>query len=131
MSSLPLSSKDSSVAAAVPGLPGHTLGFIDSPSACEAMVEDLQDAGIAHDSILTFHGPGGLGSFIKLMQNFQWGESAETMLKQSQDELRRGHVIVCVRVQSHEDATIVAEISNQHGGHDVTHFGMWVDARLT
>ena len=115
----------------VPELPNHTLGIIDSPVECEKMIESLLKAGIARDSIRTFHGSQGDESFTELMQGYQWGESGENWLQQGAEELAQGHVIVCVSVKDDQEAKIVAEISNQHGGRDVTHFGTLVDIRLT
>lgn len=114
-----------------PELPNHTLGIIDSPAECEKMIASLQSAGIARDAIRTFQGSRGDAAFTELLQGYQWGESGEKWLEQGAEELSQGHVIVCVRVKDDNEAKLVAEISNQHGGRDVTHFGTLVDIRLT
>ena len=126
-------SPDHAAAAApeLPKLPGHTLGFIDSEAACEAMLLDLQRAGFPLTAIITFRGTDGGEQLTRMLEGSPWGESAETLLKQSHDELIAGHSVVCVEVKGDQEALTVAEISTQHGGRNVTQFGQWVDTRLT
>lgn len=115
----------------LPKLPGHTLGYIDSPSACAGLVQSLQLEGFESEDILTFQGPEGVELLTQMMKGSQWGESAETVLKRGTDELLAGHSIFCVKVDGDEEATLVASISTQLGGRSVTHFGVLVDTRLT
>lgn len=115
----------------LPKLPGHTLGFIDSPAECAGLVQSLQLEGFTPEAILTFEGARGVERFEKLMQGSQWGESAESVLKQGTEELLADHCVFCVEVDGDEEAALVAEISTQLGGRSVTHFGALVDTRLT
>lgn len=115
----------------LPKLPGHTLGYIDSPAACAGLVQSLQLEGFEGEHIMTFQGPKGVELLTQLMNGSQWGESAETVLKQGTNELLAGHSIFCVKVDGDKEAALVAEISTQLGGRNVTHFGVLVDTRLS
>ena len=110
---------------------GHTVGFIDTSSACETMTQALKDAGFPDAKILVFYGEEGVHLLDRMMEGSLWGESAEEALRHGTAELRVGHAVVCVEVHGSEEAAIVAEISTQHGGHSIYHFGILVDTRLT
>ena len=114
-----------------PKAPGHTLGFVDTPTERETMTRALNQAGFPDEKITTFHGADGVHLLTQMMEGSLWGESAEEALKQGTEELRVGHSVVCVQVHGAEEAATVADISTQHGGHSIYHFGTLVDTRLT
>lgn len=115
----------------LPKLPGHTLGYIDSPAERAGLVQSLQLEGFASEAILTFEGAEGVALLAQMMEGSQWGESAQKVLKKGTDELLAGHSVFCVKVAGDEEAALVAAISTQLGGRSVTHFGVLVDTRLT
>ena len=126
-----MNSPNSTAVDELPALHGHTLGFFDSSEACETMTRALIQAGFPSSTILVFQGPEGIPLLTHLMKGFQWGESAETALRQGTVELTLGHSAVCVQVDGAVAATTVANLSTQLGGHSVYHFGMMIDTQLT
>ena len=110
---------------------GHTIGFVDTPTACEAMTQALNQAGFSNANILVFQGEDGIHLLDHLLDGSLWGESAEECLRLGTEEFRVGHSAVCVKVHNDGEAANVAAISTQHGGHGIYHFGMLVDTRLT
>ena len=110
---------------------GHTIGFVDSFTDCQLMVRSLNQAGFDQDKIRVFHGVPGIAEWEQTMEGSQWGESAENALKEGLGELRLGHCVVLVEVKDAKQASAVAAISTQHGGHGVYHFGFLIDTRLT
>lgn len=115
----------------LPKLQGHTIGFVDTHAECEAMTLALNKAGFADDAITVFHGEEDVPLLVSLMDGSSWGESAEEVLKQGTLELRSGHSVVCIEVQNAYEAATVAAISAQCGVHNIYHFGILVDTRLT
>ena len=124
-------SPNSAAVGELPVLHGHTLGFIDSSAACETMTHALNQAGFPSSTILVFQGPEGIPLLTHLLEGSHWGESAETALKQGTAELTLGHSAVCVEVDDAEAAATVANVSTQHGGRSVYHFGILIDTQLT
>ncbi|MEK6261662.1 MAG: hypothetical protein AABP62_23935 [Planctomycetota bacterium] len=118
-------------APALPDLQGHTVGFVDTLEACEALTQALKTAGFPEASIKVLRGEEGLHLLERMVDASSWGESAEEVLKLATVELPSGHSLVFVDVQNAEEATTVAEVSTQHGAHGTYHFGLLVDTRLT
>jgi hypothetical protein len=112
-------------------LPGHTIGFVDSPTDCDALTQSLQQAGFPDTAITVLRGETGLELFNRLLEGSLWGEADEDVYKQGAIELTSGHSAVCVEVQDADEAARVASISTQHGGHGIYHFGTLTDTRLT
>lgn len=122
---------DSDDASALPDLQGHTVGFVDTLAACEAVTQALNTAGFPDATIKVLRGEEGLHLLERMVDASSWGESAEDVLKLGTVELRGGHSLVFVDVQNAEEAATVAEVSTQHGAHGIYHFGLLVDTRLT
>ena len=115
----------------LPKLQGHTIGVVDSPSACEPIVDALDVAGIDNSRILIFEGDDGVQLIDRMMSRNQWGESAEVFLKQARAELKDGHAIISVQVADADEASVVAAVATQFTGRSFYPFGELVDIRLT
>ena len=112
-------------------LPGHTLGVVDTPLACESVILALNEAGYPNSSIRVFYGTEGCEAFERRMEGWTWGESAEDCMKQCLAELWDGHCVLCIETNSRQEAARVAAIAGQFGVQNVYHFGLLVDTRLT
>lgn len=115
----------------VPSVPGHTIGFVETKSACDALTQALNTAGFPDAKILVLHGASAIHLLESLLGGSLWGESAEEVLKQGTLQLGDGHVVVCVEVENANEAATVASVSTQHGGYSIYHFGLLIDTRLT
>ena len=115
----------------IPRLQGHTVGFADSLGISEAMTLALNKAGFPDSCMVVLHGEEGIQLLEGILDGSSWGESAETLRKQGAIELGNGHCVVCVEVQSPEEADTVAAVSTRCGVRSIYHFGMLVDTRLT
>ena len=118
-------------APALPDLQGHTVGFVDTLAACEAVTQALNTAGLPIEKVKVLRGEEGLHLLERIMDASSWGESAEEVLKQGTVELSSGHSLIFVDVQNADEAATVAKVSTQHGAHGIYHFGLLVDTRLT
>lgn len=115
----------------LPKLQGHTIGVVDSPAACEPIVDAMEASGIDSSRILIFEGEEGIQLVDRMMSRSQWGESAEVFLKQARAELQEGHAIISVEVANTDEASVVAAVASQFTGRSFYHFGELVDVRLT
>ncbi len=118
-------------APALPELQGHTVAFVDTDAACDAVMRALNAAGFPNAKLQVLRGEDGLHLLERTAAASSWGEAAEEVLKQGEIELRGGHSLVFVEVQNAEEADTVAEVSTRHGAHGIYHFGLLVDTRLT
>ena len=114
-----------------PTAPGHTIGFIETQIACEALLQSLKIEGFSDAQIMVLHGEAAIPLLESMLEGSLWGESAEEVLKQGTVELHGGQTVVCVEVQDAEEAATVAAVSTKHGGYSVYHFGLLIDTRLT
>lgn len=115
----------------LPKLQGHTIGFVDTEAECETMIRALNKAGFSDATIMVMRGEDDVDRLESLMDGSSWGESAEEVLKQGTLELCSGHSVVCIEVQTADEASTVAAISTQCGVRSIYHFGIMVDTRLT
>ena len=118
-------------APALPDLQGHTVAFVDTDTACEAVTQALNTAGFPHSAIQVLRGEEGLPVLQRIAKASSWGESAMDLLNQGTAELHHGHSLVLVEVKNINVAATVAAITTQHGAHSIYHFGLLVDTRLT
>ena len=114
-----------------PELQGHTVAFVDTDAACDAVMQALNAAGFRDAKLQVLWGEDGLHLLERIADASAWGETAEEVLKRGEIELRIGHSLVFVEVQNAAEADTVAAISTQHGAHSIYHFGLFVDTRLT
>jgi hypothetical protein len=110
---------------------GHAIGFVDTQTECDAVIQDLHAAGFANSVINVFAGNDGTVKLEQMMDGFGWGETAENLLKQGKIELSRGHLAVMIELRDRDQAMLVATVSTKHGGHSFNYFGGLTDERLT
>ncbi len=115
----------------LPDLQGHTVAFVDTDTACDAVIQALHTAGFPNDTIQVLRGEDGLHLLERIAQASSWGESAEDILKQGTAELHAGHSMVFVEVKNAREGDAVATLCTPHGAHGIYHFGLFVDTRLT
>jgi hypothetical protein len=116
---------------ALPELQGHTVAFVDTDAACDAVMQALNVAGFPDAKLQVLWGEDGLHLMERIAKATSWGETSEEVMKQGETELRGGHSVVFVEVQNAEEAERVAEVSTPLGAHGIYHFGSLVDTRLT
>ena len=115
----------------LPELQGHTIAFVDTDMACDAVIQALNRAGFPNSTIQVLRGEDGLHLLELIAQASSWGESAEDILKQGTAELHAGHSMVFVEVKNAREGDTVATLCTPHGAHGMYHFGTLVDTRLT
>jgi hypothetical protein len=115
----------------LPEAQGHAIGFASSQIECDAIIQELNDAGFATSTIQVFSGEDGIQLLKRMMSGSLWGEAEEDMLKQCVIELSHGHFALSVESRDREQALAIANLAAKHGGHAFTHFGVLTDERLT
>jgi hypothetical protein len=118
-------------ALALPTLRGHTVAFVDSNAACDAVMQALNAAGFPNGRLQVLWGEDGLHLLERITHASSWGETAEDVLQQGAIALENGHSLVFVEVQNAEEAATVVAVSSPHGAHSIYHFGSLIDTRLT
>ena len=127
MSSIPLDDHDQEM----PAPAGHAIGFVNSKSKCDEIVQALNDAGFADSAITVLAGDDGIHLLKRMMGGSLWGETAEEVMKQGVIELTHDHFVVIVETEDRSEAVIAAGVATTHGGHNFNHFGLLTDERLT
>ena len=112
----------------LPSPNGRVIGAVDTKEQLDEAVSALRTAGFEKMEVL--HGPDG----IELMKRlsgvfFLWDEEA-SIIKRNITELEKGHYIIAIHASS-GGAKQAAGIAASHGVRSLTHFGMWVNTRLT
>jgi hypothetical protein len=115
----------------IPSPQGHVIGFVDSQSNCDALVQELSTAGFPRSVVAVLNGPEGEQFLTKMFAASSWGEASEQMMKQSEIELSHGHLGLMIEANDHDQAVIAANIAKKHGGHGFQYFGELVDEKLT
>lgn len=110
---------------------GHTIGFVETQSECEALILALIQTALSEAQVTVFHGEEGIHVLENMLEGSLRGENAEEVVRQSAMELRVGHHVVCVEVQDSAEAATVADVSAQHGCHSIYYFGSLIDTRRT
>jgi hypothetical protein len=113
----------------------RVVGLIDGPQDIRAAVDALSEAGYAGEDVTVLCGPSGLerldadgsrhgllGRLIRLVQNY--GLERE-QLRHVEEELRRGHFAVSVRVPDDASKRRAADLLAEHGGHYLHYYGRW------
>ena len=115
----------------IPELQGHSVGFIDTQTQCDSLIQQLNAAEITESAITVFSGEFGTERFEQTMQGHLWGEAAEDLLARGTLELSYGHLALMIESQDRSQAALVADISTKLGGHSFYYFGELTDERLT
>ena len=115
----------------MPGPRGHAVGFAETQSQCDAIIDGLNIAGFPHSRIAVLAGDDGIHLLKRMFAGTLWGETAEEMLKQGVIELSRGRIALVVEAKDREEALLASNIAKKKGGHGFCHFGTFIDTRLT
>ena len=115
----------------MPELQGHTIGFVDTQTDCDAVIQELNSAGFSDSTMIVLNGDNGIRLLTRMMSGSLWGETAEDLLKQGVLELSHGHFALTIEARDRDQALAVANTSAKHGGHGFSYFGELTDERLT
>ncbi len=127
MSLLPLLDQNQEM----PELQGHTIGFIDTRTDCDAAILELNSAGFSDSTMSVLNGDHGIRLLTRMMSGSLWGETAEDLLKQGVIELSHGHFALIIEARDRDQALAVAAAAAKHSGHGFSYFGELTDERLT
>ena len=112
----------------LPSPSGRVIGAVDTKAKLDEAISALRTAGFERFEVL--YGPDGIELMKRLQGVFFLGEEEESVIKRNISELNQGHYIIAIHASS-EGVKQVAEIAASHGVRSLTHFGMWVNTRLT
>ena len=112
----------------LPSPNGRVIGAVDTKEQLDEAVSALRTAGFEKMEVL--HGPDGIELMKRLRGVFFLGDEEESIIKRNITELEKGHYIIAIHASS-GDAKQAAGIAAGHGVRSLTHFGMWVNTRLT
>ena len=107
---------------------GRVIGTVSTKSELDECVSTLHTSGFEEVEVL--YGPDGIELMTRLRGVFFLGEEEANVIDRNISELKKGHYVIAVNTPSHS-AKQVAEIATSHGVRSLTHFGMWVNTRLT
>jgi len=116
------------------GLPrpmGHVIGLVESEDNCGQLTNDLIHSGVSSDRIMVLHGDDGLEQFQRMMLGSSWGETAQEMTREGEEELRDGGYVVWVKADNREEGLRIATAAKTRGGHAFSYFGELADERMT
>jgi hypothetical protein len=111
---------------------GKVIGFIDGKPGFDAFAAALQAAGYPAEKITSLYGEDGIHLLERLQKNtFFFGDSEDSVIQLSIQELRQGHYAAAVEVIDHAQAVQIADLAKPHGGHSFSYFGTWVTEQLS
>jgi len=110
---------------------GRVIGYADTQAQVDAIVEALESAGYAEEKISVLAGEDGIQILNRTLKEFFFGDGEDQSLIMGLDELRHGHFVVEVEVDSRRQAVDVANTSAPHGGRTFTYFGTLMNEQLT
>jgi hypothetical protein len=110
---------------------GKVIGFIDSKARLEAFAEAVRAAGYPALKLTSLYGEDGIQLLERLKESsFFFGDSEDSIIQLSIEELRNGHYAVAVEVKNHKQAEQIALLAKPHGGHSFSYFGTWISEQL-
>jgi len=112
----------------LPSPKGRVVGAVNTKAKLDDAVTELRTAGF--ETFEVFYGPDGIELMKRLRGKFFLGEDEEGVIERNIAELEQGHYIIAIHSSS-EGVKQVVEIASNHGVRSLTHFGSWVNTRLT
>ena len=110
---------------------GEVIGFIDGKAEFEAFAAAVRAAGYPTSKITSLYGDDGIQLLERLKKNsFFFGDSEDSVIQLSINELAQGHYAAAVDVEDHKQAVQIASLAKPHGGHSFSYFGTWVTEQL-
>jgi hypothetical protein len=114
----------------------HLFGVFDDADAGEEAVEALRFDGFTDEDIWVLCGEEGSrrldvtgkwhGLWGRVLRSLQFTMSSDfRYLRTLDEELRRGHVVVAVRVHDQRAADEVARLLRMHAGHSIAYCSHW------
>jgi hypothetical protein len=111
---------------------GKVIGFIDGKADFDAFAEAVRDAGFPAEKISSLYGEDGINLLERLKKNsFFFGDSEDSIIRQSIQELAQGHYAAAVDVADHKQAVQIASLAKPYGGRSFSYFGVWVTEQLS
>lgn len=111
---------------------GKVIGFLDGKAEFEAFTEAVRAAGYPALKITSLYGDDGIQLLGRLKNtSFFFGDSEDSVIQLSINELEQGHYAAAVEVADHKQAVHIASLAKPHGGHSFTYFGTWVTEQLS
>jgi hypothetical protein len=112
----------------LPSPSGRVIGAVDTKAELDEAESALRTAGFEKNEVL--YGPDGIELMKRLRGVFFLGDEEASVIERNIAELEQGHYIIAIHASS-GGAKQAAEIAASHGVRSLTHFGMWVNTRLT
>jgi hypothetical protein len=111
---------------------GKVIGFLDDKAEYEAFAKEVRATGYSAAKITSLYGEEGIQLLERLKENnFFFGDSEDSVIQVSIEELGQGHYAAAVDVSDHRQAVQIAALAKPHGGHGFSYFGTWVSEQLT
>ena len=107
---------------------GRVIGAVATKATLDEAVSALRTAGF--EKIEVLNGPDGIELMKRLRGVFFLGDDETSIIERNITELEQGHYIIAIHATS-ESVKRAAEIAASHGVRSLTHFGMFVNTRLT
>lgn len=115
--------------------PNHyTAAFFENADEAMKAIEELEDYGYTDEDFNVFEGDRGIdavdldGSHHTLLENYmrkfiKFSDSAEwRFLNEADQEIRNGHVLICVPTPSDSEKEEVIDAFKRYGGYDIRYF---------
>lgn len=111
---------------------GKVIGIFDHQAEYATFAEAVHAAGYPASQITSLYGEDGIRLLERLKKSsFFFGDSEDSVIELSFKELAQGHYAVAVEVGDHQQAVQIASLAQEHGGHDFSYFGPWVNEQLS
>ena len=111
---------------------GKVIGFFDGKAEFEGFAEAVRAAGYPAAKITSLYGVDGIHLLERLKENsFFFGDSEDSVIQLSVNELSEGHYAVAVEVTDHRQAEQIVVLAKPHRGHGFSYFGTWVNEQLS
>lgn len=115
----------------LPSLNHHTLAFFSKPEDVRSAASALVNAGFQEEDINVFEGDGGVDAvdldsthsdvmekyyrkFVKFSDAAEWH-----FLLEADDELRRGHILMCLVTEDVEEKNLAVPILRKYNAFDI------------
>lgn len=115
----------------LPVLSGRVFGFIPTASEFDAFVSALRAAGVDESHIIWFHGEGSKELMHQNRGTFFLGDAEQSLLDLAAQQLDAGQYAISIGVADRDQAMRLAKLAERYGGHSFSHYGTWVNERLT
>lgn len=114
----------------LPSPEGKLIGFVNTKSELDAVIEAFHSAGYDNSRITVLTGEEAIEQLKNLDEKFFFSDPEYQIIEFGLKELKAGHYSIGVEVEDRDSAATLSGLAERRGGHGFQYIGTWVSGRF-